>query len=156
MNWWTCRSIDIKCFSNKLIGICAWSCCHAWLWSPKAKFFRTLTKHSRTTYMSFGLHLMKHNRTTYVSVGLHLMIRHCLIHPFLIFPARWQIDLFYPLIFFLKFLHKLSIKIFYPVFRSNCNQQKMYCARTTHTTHFEFALSDSILLTVFSCKISAL
>ena len=44
----------------------------------------------------------------------------------------------------------------YPVFKSNCNQQKMYCVKTIHITHFGFSLSFSILLTVFSCKISAL
>ena len=44
----------------------------------------------------------------------------------------------------------------YPVFRSNCNQQKFYCIKTIHTTNFGFALPNSIWLTVFSCKISAL
>ena len=53
-------------------------------------------------------------------------------------------------------INLLSLMRHYPVFKSNCNQQKMYCVKTIHTLNFGFALSDSILLTVFSCKISVL
>ena len=43
----------------------------------------------------------------------------------------------------------------YPVFKINCNQQKMYCAKTIHICSFGFVLSSSKLPAVFSCKISA-
>ena len=44
----------------------------------------------------------------------------------------------------------------YPVFKSNCYQQKMYCVKTIHIPKFGFFLSESIFTAVFSCKISAL
>ena len=43
----------------------------------------------------------------------------------------------------------------YPVFNINCNQQKMYCAKTIYILKFGFVLSISILPAVISCKISA-
>ena len=44
----------------------------------------------------------------------------------------------------------------YPVFKSNCNQQKLCCVKTIHNSNFEFVLSNNILTMDFSCKISAL
>ena len=50
----------------------------------------------------------------------------------------------------------LSVTPRYPVFKSNCYQQKMYCVKTIHISKFGFFLSESIFTAVFSCKISAL
>ena len=44
----------------------------------------------------------------------------------------------------------------YPVFKSNCNQQKLYCVKTISITKFGFFLSESISTAVSSCKISPL
>ena len=43
----------------------------------------------------------------------------------------------------------------YPVFKSNRNQQRLYCVKTIHISKFRFVLSNSILPAVISCKISA-
>ena len=53
------------------------------------------------------------------------------------------------------FISRKKGKKYYPVFKSNCYQQKMYCVKTIHMSKFGFFLSESIFTAVFSCKISA-
>ena len=44
--------------------------------------------------------------------------------------------------------------LIYPAFKSNCNQQNLYCAQSIHIWISRLFLSKSTWPTIFSCKIS--
>ena len=52
-------------------------------------------------------------------------------------------------------LHRSASNYNYPVFKSNCNQQKLNCVKTIHISKVGIVLSNSMLPAVISCNISA-
>ena len=51
------------------------------------------------------------------------------------------------------FLYWVCVSI-YPVFKSKCNQQNLYCAQSIHIWLSRLVLPKSTWLTIYSCKIS--